>query len=642
MNSLWVRFAARWLSRLAPWGVLAGGLGATAWFTLAAHREMAWRNGERFDHEVKELVTRLETRLRTYGQALMGLRDWYAAQPAMTEWIWTNHIYSVQPPAHYPGLLEMGFVEFVIDPNAPNSYDNRDRHLAKMRERFPNYRLHLPPGGREGHSWYHMPVIWHSYNRWRRDPLREFGHYGMDLNQNPDLWAAMNWALGQDVPALSGKCQIDPDNPLLNGIMMFMPAYAKRWDHNEPITLNDFDQRLTPQQQEEMKNWRRHTHSLLGLIFGSIDINAFLKSDLGTNAPPVTFALYALQSQTESPSPERLLFDNRAAPGGGLGEADGGNISVASTPNFTGMRQLGRQGPALEAVRDLALYGRILRFVATPGPAFESVVNRRTLASAAAFGVTTTLLLAGFISYQGRSNRKERQISAALRQSETRLQVALTERERISRDLHDGTIQSLYAVGLGLGRVRRALHDGEARRLLEANLAELDHVVAELRGYLVVLDPGVSPVQSAAEALTELVGRIQQSTDTELCFGAEHRGIGEGWLPAAVLDLLLAAREGISNALRHGHATKVELALEQGRHGNVHLRIQDNGIGFDPSATPPVNGHGLDNLERRVRAWNGSLEVESRPGGPTCLTLTLSTFKVRAAAPREGGGKGEH
>jgi signal transduction histidine kinase len=153
-------------------------------------------------------------------------------------------------------------------------------------------------------------------------------------------------------------------------------------------------------------------------------------------------------------------------------------------------------------------------------------------------------------------------------------------------------------------------------------------VIAELRSYLVVLDPGVSPAQSAATALTQLVTRLRQTTATELCFTAEHSA-GDGWPAAAVLDVLQAAREGVSNALRHGQATQVQLALHEAA-GQVLFTIVDNGKGFNPSAVRSDEGHGLGNLERRAKAWNGSLHVESRLGGPTRLTLALLPFGATA------------
>jgi signal transduction histidine kinase len=625
MNAALSKLSSHWLPVLAAWTVLVVGLAATAWLTASAHLEMTERDAERFRYETEQLVARLDTRLRTYTQALIGMRNWYSAhQEKMTKATWTNDVYTMDIPRHYPGLYEVGFVERVLDKNAPNTFPEREDHLRRMREEYgPGYDLHLPPGGVAGSSWYQMPVVRHSYGQWRDDPAREYRHYGMDLNQNPDLWAAMNWALGHDRAALSGRQVVDPDNPKVTGLLLFLPVYRPALDRSDPITLTETERKiaLTPQLQEEAKAWRRYSDNLRGLIFGGIDMRTFLQSHLGTSAPTITFALYASTNQSPSDLPEQLLFDNRVPRSHTVGRDE-----APSSPRILAGKEIRtRQSlapPELRAVRDLRLYGRVLRFVLEPGPAFTSALNERTLWLAASFGVATTLLLSGFMAYQARAHRKERDISGALRQSEARLQALLHERERMSRDLHDGTIQSLYAIGLGLGRLRRALGGAPERDRLDASLVELDHVVAELRSYLVTLDPGVSPAQSAVAALSELVARLRQTAETELRFAADP-GVGEGWPPAAVLDLLLAAREGVSNALRHGHATQVELALREAGRGGVHFTMTDNGQGFDPRATRPNGGHGLANLERRARAWQGWLELQSKPGGPTCLTLAL-------------------
>ena len=177
-------------------------------------------------------------------------------------------------------------------------------------------------------------------------------------------------------------------------------------------------------------------------------MRAFLRHHLGTNSPIVTFALYASTDQTAGELPEQLLFDNRMqSPAREAGSdafhrvpdisssrtrkvRDGVDRDSRSEHPFwaTDSRGLGSQSVltgSMRVVRDLPLYGRLLRFVLEPGPALASALNERTLWLAASFGVTTTLLLSGFIAYQTRTNRKEREISAALRQSEARLQSLL-------------------------------------------------------------------------------------------------------------------------------------------------------------------------------------------------------------------------
>jgi len=591
-----LKHGLRCLSALAPWAVLVVGLAATAWHTVSEHREMKARDEKRFEQEVVQASALIETRLRTQGQALMGLRDWFTLQETMSDRLWTNYVHTFHAPANYPGLYDFGFAEFVRDIDPLPSTPNLDAHLKRMLERFgPEYKLTLPPTGREGFNWYHFPVTWHSYSQWRIEPLRPYHHYGMDLNQDPDLWAAMNWALGQDVPALSGKQQIDPDDASRTGLMIFLPVYRRDLELDRDVQPSEFELRGLPtQQRADLERVKRYQHYLRGLVFGGIDMNAFLQHHLGTNTPTVTFALHASTNHLPGALPAQLLFDNRTRPGA---------------------------APAhLQKVLDLPLYGRVLRFTAEPGPGFSSAPNSRSLALSAVFGVATTLLLSGFIAYQARVHRKEQEISTALRRSEASLQTLLYE--RMSRDLHDGTIQSLYAVGLGLGQLRRMMSSTSERERLEAGLTELDRVVAELRGYLIELDPGVSPSQSAAAALAQLIARLRQTTATDLHFTAQP-GTGDGWPPAAVLDLLQVAREGISNALRHGQATAVELSLRRADPNGVLFTISDNGKGFDPSQNPG-QGHGLANLERRAKAWNGDLRIESHPGGPTRLTITFA------------------
>ena len=85
---------------------------------------------------------------------------------------------------------------------------------------------------------------------------------------------------------------------------------------------------------------------------------------------------------------------------------------------------------------------------------------------------------------------QRRQAEEALRQSELQLRRSLEERIRIGRDLHDGIIQSIYAVGLGLGECRRLVHDHPpAEQRLERCIAELNSVIRDVRNFIGGLEP---------------------------------------------------------------------------------------------------------------------------------------------------------
>ena len=104
---------------------------------------------------------------------------------------------------------------------------------------------------------------------------------------------------------------------------------------------------------------------------------------------------------------------------------------------------------------------------------------------------------------------------------------------------------------------------------------------------------------------------------------------GTEWNPS--LPIPCASRAiCLSNALRHGQATEVELALQHANPNGLLFTISDSGKGCDPSKSRG-QGHGLANLEVRADGWKGVLRVESRPRGPTRLALTFALDRGKTA-----------
>ncbi len=579
MNFSLPRVALRWRLWLAVLGVLGIGLTVTAIATIALAREARLQDAARFDRLVRDTKQLIETRAERYEAGLLALREFFDVRDVVTPAEWNLQMDRFAPTINFPGLVEVGCGIYLGN--------------AEWRLEPPEWIMSRDPGRKPSSSgeeprrnW--LPII-HSFHAPGRPPIP----YGTELY--PDDWKedVPQRAIKSDSPNLSRKKRLPRGGgqPESSGFTMYLPLYAgiqelaKHWAAGPP-------------QEHNFKVAVRES-MFRGLIFASFSADELFDSVFGKEPKAVEFELFAWKE----PKREHWLNDR------------------------SGVMRFGDPShrPYKSRVDGMRWYGEAwsIYFYTTPVFIAQSLRYRPWLA--AGFGVPVSLLLAGITLAQARGRAKAEHLSESLRQSEARLQIALKERERMSRDLHDGTIQSLYAIGLGLGQLRRSLGNALEKERLEANLVELDHVVSELRGYLVVLDPGVSPAQSAAAALSELVERLRQTAATELHFTADP-GVGDGWPPAAVLDVLLAAREGVSNALRHGHATVVELSLQRASGGEVLFAITDNGKGFEPSAARPSEGHGLANLERRARAWHGWLCIESRPGGPTRLTLTLFPF----------------
>jgi signal transduction histidine kinase len=198
----------------------------------------------------------------------------------------------------------------------------------------------------------------------------------------------------------------------------------------------------------------------------------------------------------------------------------------------------------------------------------------------------------------------------------------LEERERIAMDIHDGVIQSLYAVALSLSTQERLL-DAEAeetRQALQRARMQISNIIQEIRDVIFDLRQHrrqLPDLQTGLKALaTELFGHTLIHVDLELedstdCFLD----------PGRVGSILYIAREAMSNVIRHAGASKVMIHLAR-MEEKLMLTIWDNGRGFNPAATDAENsgsadGQGLRNMAERAQLLGGQLLVVSSPGNGT-------------------------
>jgi signal transduction histidine kinase len=215
------------------------------------------------------------------------------------------------------------------------------------------------------------------------------------------------------------------------------------------------------------------------------------------------------------------------------------------------------------------------------------------------------------------------------------------ERERIGKDLHDGIIQSIYAVGLALEDVPELVEDEDGRAdaiaRVDRAIDALNLVIADIRSYILRLRPAMGGPEDPVEALArqgEELGMhavIDLEVDLE---GGAH--LMRALPPDRRSDLLFIAREALSNVARHSGATRTALILAEDD-GLLILCVEDNGRGFDPAlvAGPDAFGRhqGLSNMRDRAIGMGGTFAVE-RPDGPGTRII------VRVPAP-SGGGKPE-
>lgn len=188
-------------------------------------------------------------------------------------------------------------------------------------------------------------------------------------------------------------------------------------------------------------------------------------------------------------------------------------------------------------------------------------------------------------------------------------------RESLARDLHDGVIQSVYAVGLQLERANTLIErDPEkCHSRIDDCKNSLNGVISELRGFIKGLTPEPLRGQSMLDALEQLVIHSRKSTDASIDMQISPEAC-EALDTAQALNLYQLSRELLSNAIRHAQAHNIRLRLSH-EGDAVLLRVSDDGIGFDPE-TVKSGGYGLGNLQERARQIGANVRVMSNtPNG---------------------------
>ena len=191
----------------------------------------------------------------------------------------------------------------------------------------------------------------------------------------------------------------------------------------------------------------------------------------------------------------------------------------------------------------------------------------------------------------------------------------LEDRERIAKELHDGVIQSLFAVGMGLQGTAALAKDADIARRIENATEEVDRAIRDLRNYIFGLRPGILADRQLDQALQQLASEFQERSDVLTIVDVDESVAAE--LASRAADVVQLVREGMSNVGRHAQATSCRITLRRTDAG-AELEIDDDGLGFDPSA--PSTGMGMRNLRERVASLGGELTVLSVAGEGTTIT----------------------
>ena len=196
------------------------------------------------------------------------------------------------------------------------------------------------------------------------------------------------------------------------------------------------------------------------------------------------------------------------------------------------------------------------------------------------------------------------------------------ERRRIERDLHDGAQRRLVSLAMQLGMARASLGDDvpePLRQVIEQAHDEATEALAELRQLVRGLHPAVLDDRGLDAALSGIAANAPLPVRLRVDAGARCA-------PAIEAVAYFVVSEALTNVAKHAGATRAEVTVD--RSGDrLRVVVADDGRGGatleGAGAAANGGGTGLRGLAQRAAAVDGTLAVDSPPGGPTRITVEL-------------------
>jgi PAS domain S-box-containing protein len=218
---------------------------------------------------------------------------------------------------------------------------------------------------------------------------------------------------------------------------------------------------------------------------------------------------------------------------------------------------------------------------------------------------------------------EHKHMEETLRQRERDLQAALQERERISQDLHDGILQSLFAVGLTLESAQLTMPPRNlktSRASLNQAIDQLNDVMREIRNFIAGLGSDLLQGKNLQMALQHMLKSLTEHQATRVRLAVEDRA-AKALSTEQSLHLIRVIQEAVSNCIKHGHAQEARVSLKMLKRG-VRLSVRDNGRGFNQDAAKRT-GHGLANMAARAKKIGGRFTILSKVNEGTSIVLDL-------------------
>jgi signal transduction histidine kinase len=568
-----------WLSRYWPMlTVLVLGFTVSGWLGVTEFREGQILDRKRFDVEAVQVAAALEMNMERYEERLARLADHCATFEELPTAVWyfrRNTVTDIQ--GNLPAVMLAVYCPKVAAADF-------QAHLERGRAVWPNDYV-FDPANRLGRA-YALPV-WQNWNRTGFIPV----------------------PLGTDMMVANGSFpSLQPMLPKSRAWSDARPSTVRRIDGQVVNgfwfghTLYNHDQaNIGPAgRKETVAQFAKRAQSFnTGVAKGvfAVFVSTDYFVDRVYNSTARASRVHVRLFSEREPNPKALLNPATTAP------------------------------PSPRHRRTLVIpwYGLRWCIELVSTPLFEAESASQRAWTFGLGGAGFTVFAAILIGVSIRARVRQERLTAEITEARNTLAATEQERERMGDDLHDGAIQSLYAIQLGLTRTARQVGDAlpSAARVLDETRQRMDGVIAELRRFILSSEERGAPAEAPPleHVLTSVVQSLRATTPAELLLEAPP-GSAAGLSSSQSVALAQLARSALGNALRHAEASRISVRLQQ-ENEKVLLVVQDNGKGF--SVTERENaGVGIPSMRKRAAEAGGELMIESAAGGGTRVEVSLA------------------
>jgi signal transduction histidine kinase len=200
----------------------------------------------------------------------------------------------------------------------------------------------------------------------------------------------------------------------------------------------------------------------------------------------------------------------------------------------------------------------------------------------------------------------------------------IEERQRLARDLHDSTMQSLYSIILYADAAIKMQRAGKAE-IAGERLHQIHDLANETLNDMRAFVFDLHPLSLEQEGLVASLQARLKAVETRIGIQTELVSQGELRLPMALAEELYhIAQEALNNVLRHAHARRVMVRLRSDPERTC-LEVCDDGVGYVPEVGETTGGFRLRGMRARADRIGGELAIESAPGEGTTVRVSVRT-----------------